>query len=638
MGLTQHVIILVGLVLLTVASYLPILDGAKEFTNLDDGVYVVDQPLVRAFDASTIATLFDPSTEVSSNYHPLTMVSLGIDHALFGMDASAFARTNLLFHVLNTILVFFVVFHLLDRNVVAAGIAACLWGIHPMHVESVAWISERKDVLYTFFLLLSLLSYQRYLRDNNLFYFVLTSLAFVASCLSKAMAVPLPIALFVLDYYYKRGLSIRSVIEKIPLLAVSVWVGITAISIQSKAAIAEFDVITPMQRIAFAGYGFVMYWVKMLAPFELSAFYPYPTTGAGGEVHPLYFLMPFLAAAIVAVPVLLSRGNKPLQRLVVVGMALFALFVALVLQLISVGQVIMAERYTYVPYLGSLLLLAYVLWRAIERWKLIGWGITLGFIAMCSALTYTQAGVWKTSETLWTQVIERYPYEWTQTGDQVNVTRVGVAAAYGSRASYYMTKGLDDKAYQDLQVFEVAKAPDVKGMQMLGVVYGRRKEYAKSIAMLDNVVAQKPNWDEPYFNRAISYAMVQRHAEAAADFERALALGVKAADQRMAAVGAAREHLNAKQYQACIVAAERVMALFPDEADGPFLKGTAMVNLKRYDEALQLLNASLTLAPNNAAAWFNIAVAHKGRGAASEARTAAARAAALGFNVPQGAF
>ena len=87
-----------------------------------------------------------------------------------------------------------------------------------------------------------------------------------------------------------------------------------------------------------------------------------------------------------------------------------------------------------------------------------------------------------------------------------------------------------------------------------------------------------------------------------------------------------------------MVAAERVMALFPDEADGPFLKGTAMVNLKRYDEALQLLNASLTLAPNNAAAWFNIAVAHKGRGAASEARTAAARAAALGVNVPQGAF
>lgn len=624
--------------LVTVLSYLPVFDADKEFTNWDDNVYVTEQPLVKSFDASTIATFFDPSTEVSSNYHPLTMISLAADHAMFGADASAFARTNLLFHVLNTFLLFWFVFRLLNGNLIVAGITAIVWGVHPMHVESVAWISERKDVLYAFFLLLSLLSYQRYLRSSNMLFLLGSTLAFVASCLSKAMAVPLPIALLVLDYYYRRGFSIRTVVEKLPMLAMSVWIGITALSIQSKTAIAKFDVITPLQRVAFAGYGFVMYWVKMLLPFELSTYYPYPTTGAGGEVNALYFLMPVVALAIVVVPIVFTRGRPDLRRMIVLAMAVFVLFVALVLQLISVGQVIMAERYTYVPYVGSVLLLAYGLWRLIERWRIVGWTLTSAFVVMCVSLTYVQAGVWKNSETLWTQVIERYPYEWTETDGSITVTRVGAAPAYGSRASYYMKKNMDDKAFADLRVLEIVQAPDWKGQQMLGVLYGRRNEYDKSIDVLTKVITAQPTNGEPYYNRGISYAMTGKSAQAAADFDMAIRNGVTGDELRMSMIGAAREHLNAKQHAACYEAASRLTAAYPNDAEGPFLAGTALVNLKRYDEAIEALTRAAAMKPDYAAAWFNMAVAHKERGERDKARAAAAKAAQLGFNVPEGAF
>ncbi|MBU3680022.1 MAG: tetratricopeptide repeat protein, partial [Candidatus Kapabacteria bacterium] len=624
-------LICVGIVVLTVLAYLPVFDGAKEFTNWDDGVYVTEQPLVKKLDAGTIATFFNPSTEVSANYHPLTMISLAVDYALFGENASAFARTSLLFHVLNTLLVFWFVMRLLNGNVIVAGLTACLWGVHPMHVESVAWISERKDVLYTFFLLLSLIAYQQYLRQYNLVYFLACCLAFIASCLSKAMAVPLPIALVLLDYVHQRRLTIRSVAEKLPLLAASVWFGITALTIQSKVAIAAFDVITPFQRVAFAGYSFVMYWVKMVFPFGLATFHPYPTLEAGGEINPLYFLMPIIALFMIALPVYLTRRHVDTQRLVVLGIGLFTLFVALVLQLISVGQVIMAERYTYVPYVGSLLLLSYVFWRLIARRPLIGWGVSIVFIIACVVLTYAQAGVWKNSKTLWTQVIERYPYEWTESAGRITVTRVGAASAYGSRASYLMNKGADEEAFSDLRVLEIVGSTDWKGQQMLGVMYGRRQDYQRSIEVLTKVIAMVPQSPEPYYNRGVSYAMSGSHAEAASDFESAISRGIIEPDLRTCVFGAARENLDAVRYDLCLAAAERATAMYPNDAEGPFLAGTALVNLKRYDDAISMLRRTVTLKPDYAVAWFNLAVAYKQRGTSDQARTAAKRAADLGY-------
>jgi hypothetical protein len=194
------------IVLATIVAYLPVFDAQKELTNWDDNVYVTNQTLVTSLSADTVAKIFDTSTQVSLNYHPLTMLSLAINHKFSGMSARGYAVTNLVLHILNTLLVFAFIWTLSHRKFWVAALSSLWFGIHPMHVESVAWVSERKDVLYCFFLVLSLISYLQWVRKKQVVFLGLTFVAFVASLLSKAMATPLPFVYLLIDYYEGRSL------------------------------------------------------------------------------------------------------------------------------------------------------------------------------------------------------------------------------------------------------------------------------------------------------------------------------------------------------------------------------------------------------------------------------------------------
>ncbi len=287
-----------GILLITFICYLPVLSDKKEFTNWDDPGYVTEQKLVKDLNAETLKTLFKPSTDVMLNYHPLTMISLGIDYKL-GFDKKTntlsikpFAWSNLILHLLNTALVFIFLYLLSGRRIWAAVISALWFGIHPMHVESVAWISERKDVLYCFFFLLSCIAYLKYLETNRFLLLASCFFFFVLSCLSKAMAVPLPLVLILIDILHKRKINFKVVLEKAPFLIVALLIGYNAVLIQDKGAIAEFEIFTLAERFMFAAYGFFMYIVKLIAPFELSAFYPYPNLDESGNIPAVYYLSP----------------------------------------------------------------------------------------------------------------------------------------------------------------------------------------------------------------------------------------------------------------------------------------------------------------------------------------------------------
>jgi hypothetical protein len=183
-------LIILGILALTFIAYLPGFSPEKEFTNWDDLGYVVEQPLVKTSNSDSLKLLFEPTTQVMLNYHPLTMLTLAYNYSNAELDIQPYFKTNLFLHILNTFLVFLVLFKWSKSSLYIAGFGALIFGIHPMHVESVAWISERKDVLYTFFFLLSLLSYLRYLDRQKIGWLLLTFVLFIASCLSKAMAVP----------------------------------------------------------------------------------------------------------------------------------------------------------------------------------------------------------------------------------------------------------------------------------------------------------------------------------------------------------------------------------------------------------------------------------------------------------------
>ncbi len=191
-----------AIAVITYITYTPSLSGS--FTNWDDDTYVTANPVIQSPSIDWKAIFTQP---VALNYHPVTMLTLVLNYKVAGNEPKAYHATNLLLHIMNSILLFLFFYFLSGRKIVTGALAGLLSGIHPMHVESVAWISERKDVLYVFFLLLSLLAYVRYRSGHKTVWLICCFLLFLLSCLSKAMAVVLPLLLILIDYFQQRKLT-----------------------------------------------------------------------------------------------------------------------------------------------------------------------------------------------------------------------------------------------------------------------------------------------------------------------------------------------------------------------------------------------------------------------------------------------
>src|SRR6266487_4457073 len=284
----------------TAVCFFPMLKN--NFTNWDDEYYVINDALLRGPDWQGIF-----SQPVVSNYHPLTIITLAINYGLTGLDPSSYLVFNFLLHLLNTALVFYFIWTISDKKIWVASITALIFGIHPMHVESVAWISERKDVLYTLFFLLSLIQYWRFLQAGKRLSLWLCFLFFILSLLSKPAAIILPLVLFLLDYWKGRRINLRSAIEKIPFFIIAVVFAVLTVKIQSEKAMTGLDVFPIWTRLLFACYTAMTYFFRFFIPYPLSAFHPYPS--------PDHLGLPVLISPIfvIALGLILwyKRKNKP---------------------------------------------------------------------------------------------------------------------------------------------------------------------------------------------------------------------------------------------------------------------------------------------------------------------------------------
>ena len=626
-------LLLVAIVVLTFVAYLPGFSPEKEFTNWDDRGYIVEQPLAKSIQTDSLKILFEPSTQVMLNYHPLTMISLAYNYANAGLDIQPYFKTNLLLHILNTVLVFFVLYRLGRSSLFIAGFGALFFGIHPMHVESVAWISERKDVLYTFFFLASLLTYLIYSEKQKMLWLVTAFTLFVASCLSKAMAVPLPLVFFLVDYLNKRKFTIGSVLEKLPFLALSVWIGLNAVKIQSAGAIAEYEIFTTFQRVMFASYGFLMYWVKFFVPTNLSAFYPYPTFGENQEIPTIFYASPFIVLMLLLAPfVYFLKRKKELLPIYIFGMGFFILMIALVLQFISVGSAIMADRYAYVPYIGGSFILLFVLQSlgSNDSKKRILTIVLSVYSVFLLAQCYNRVGVWTNSETLWTNVIEQYPYDIEQVGNVVKVKTAGVEVAYKNRGNYYRETGRMDLAFVDYEVLVRARAKDPLIYSNAGNMYALQDKFKESIEMYKLALERDSTTYDVYLNRGITFSKMNDHTRAAKDFEKAFSLKE---NDVMSLVNLCAELLNAKQYEQTIKRANLLTQLSPNSYEGYFYRGTANVNLKNYAIAIVDLNKAIGFKSDYSFAWFNTAVAYNAVGNKKKALEYALKAKSLGMDV-----
>lgn len=479
----------------------------NEFTNWDDEFYVTRNQLLRGPDWGGIAT-----TQVLGNYHPLTILSYAFNYAISGLNPFSYLLVNYLFHLANTLLVFYFIWNISGKNKMVAAFVALVFGVHPMHVESVAWVAERKDVLYTFFFLLALLKYWRYLIDGQKKDLWICFSLFILSLLSKPAAIVLPLVLLLLDYWKGRSISWKLLIEKIPFFLFSLVFGITTVAIQSKSAMVGLGVFSITDRLLFGCYTLMTYFYRFLVPYPLSAFHPFPMTnfpGYGILLSPI-----FVVALLVAFWFL--RKNK----IFVFGMLFFIVNLLLVLQILSVGLTIVSERYTYVPYIG----LAFMLAMLVSQIKFIPqkaiMGVAALFIVVMGVMTFQRTKIWKNSGVLWTNALKYTP---------------NAPYARTNRANYLSKLALrsDQKAHAD-SIYKVAfedcrialsiwpnHAP---AFEYRGLMHLDRGEYKEAFEDANQLIKLKPDYRLAYDIRATCYFKMNQPEKALEDYRKCVQL------------------------------------------------------------------------------------------------------------------
>lgn len=534
--------VLLGLLALTFIAYLPALSAG--FVNWDDKLYVSENEFIRSLSWENIVDMF--SSFSAGNYHPLTILSFALNYQMGGMEPAVYHWTNLLFHLIDVGLVLFFIYKLTNNNLLIAGITAFFFAIHPMHVESVAWVSSRKDVLYVFFFVLGLIGYLKYIDKKSWKQLVTVGIFFVLACLSKPAAVVFPFSLILIDYFKDRKLLSKAVIlEKIPFFVIAAVFGLATLMAQDSAgAVDDQSKFSFVNKILFASYSLMSYLFKAFIPVNQSCYYPYPEVAEGLSWE--FYIAP-LGVLGVAVLGWMSRKSG---KTVIFGLLFFLANLLLVLQLLTVGGAIMAERYTYVPYIGLFFIVAtgfaWIWKQPSGSWKSIRLPAAGLLGAMAIAFTfmnYQQAQVWTNGGTLWTQAISSFP----------------VARCYGNRADYYEEEGQLTKALPDLNkaleikgadpgylltrgtlLFDMGRDQDamndfVLGLQNnpdeeekcelyvnIGSVYGRSQNYQKSLESFNQALAIKPDHKNGLINRGILHSILGNLDASLADYEKYL--------------------------------------------------------------------------------------------------------------------
>lgn len=522
--------------------------GKNQFVDWDDNEYVVDNYLVNNPKKESLKDVF--TTVVSLNYHPLTILSLRANSNVcktckYGISPRPFIRGNIILHILNTLLVLILIYKLTGGNILIAFLVSALFGVHPMHVESVAWISGRKDLLYAFFFLSGLLAYLEFLKERRARYLWLTAsfILFIFSCLSKATAVVFPVVAILLNFWiyytgeekpvrevFKKAFSPSRLIILLPFFAVSVFVGLMAASIQNgnnflglfnfirhpQDVINTSDNISLFHRFQVASYGFVMYIVKFFFPVKLSTLYPYPTQAEFSQGSlPAILWLTFSVTIFIAYIVIRSLRKT---RLYFFSIGFYFVTVALVLQFVSVGMAIMADRYTYLPYIGLSLIPATIIADSPAGRKKILLILSACFLLVMMILSKNQIKTWHDSETLWTQVIKHYPH---------------LAFARGARGKYlYMMssmarnekekKMLEEKAMIDLKEAIKAGSKSAEVYEDTGVLLVTKGDPKDALPLLNIAISLEPRKGRAYYNRAMIYDQLDKKEEAIKDYNMAL--------------------------------------------------------------------------------------------------------------------
>lgn len=554
--------------------YLPSL--GNDFVNWDDSVYVYDNQYLKQDFFSFIKWMF--ASIYSSNWHPLLWLSFKVDYALWELNPFGYHLSNVLLHGANVLLVVLLTGRLLqaatdmldNRMLTAAALAGAVFGLHPLHVESVAWISGRKDVLYAFFWLLSLLAYVKYVESRKASHYIACIGAFCLSLMSKPMAATLPIVLLILDYYPLMRLNRKewlkiSVLEKVPFFVLSGLDFLATVYAQSAGgALTRLDAIPLWQRVATAIKALGFYLYKFALPFNLSPYYP---LSLKTETFSLEFALSLAAVAAVTATGLLYARKLPV---IATAWGYYIATLLPVLGFFQTGTHAAADRFMYMPVLGPVAVLAALAAWAGERFKgrargFAAAGVILALLGLAglAVVSVKQARLWKNSFTLWSRAIELYPES---------------LQPYAGRGKEFLDKGDHLRAIEDFtSAIARGNMPYAgktvrlfKSFSNRGLAYIETGNYEGALNDFDAAIGYSPGNAALYYNRGIALGLLGRLEEAVESYRHAVSLEP---DFPSPYNNLAKIYTGAGKFEEAIVLMSRAIALEPSEGGYYFNRG-----------------------------------------------------------------
>jgi len=591
----KNILFLALLLLVTFGVYYQV--TSHDFVNYDDDTLITNNRVVvdpaRSWAECFTWNIFTP------HFKPLVLLSWRAEYQTFGEKPAVFLFNNLLLHALNVLLVFFLSLTLLKKFIpdqkqaisLAAFFVALAFAVHPLHVESVAWAVERKDVLYTFFFLLSWWSYLQYLEKNKYTYLLLCALFYLLVLLSKSMGITLIAVLFLTDYLYGRKNIVALIKEKIPVILFFV-VGIYLYGLidyltgfVSGGAASSNNSVTETLQVAAASSPFLqivlMAFLKVflmlahvLIPLHISVIYE------GKEIQKMlgvfFYMIPFVVLGLFYLAYRLSGKHKE----ILFGLLFFLIAFS---PAITIGKyegvgVFVGDRYTYAPMLG--LLLAIVVWcfRIPSSFKQLPIVLLSILSIVYMALTLPAIGVWKNAETLWTNAIEK--------------TKCA-APAYNGRGVYYLNKTKEtDKALADFDAAILCDSNHVRAIYNRGIILMNKNRNAEALRDYNRAIYLNPKYVEAYVNRGNILRDQGQNDAAMMDYNTAIQLSPEFSKSYF---NRGSLFLNMKRFDEAIADCDQAISLDRNYAKAYYNKGVALFNLSRKEEACKEFSTSLTL-------------------------------------------
>ena len=630
-------LICLALAILTIVVFLPIRDSG--FVSLDDDVYVYENTSIQSglnWDSIKQAFSFELAKR-SGHWHPVTWLSWMVDYTIFGLNPFGYHLVNLLFHVLNTILLFLIL-HRMTKALWPSAFVAALFAIHPLHVESVAWVTERKDVLSTFFWMLTVGAYSYYVENRELKRYVFVLIFFVLGLMSKSMLVTLPFVLLLLDYWplrrfsevnpgpavqtailkpavsgrqkkksrkkdtekgmakevpkvgkpavsesqFKWSLIYPLLLEKVPLFILSIFSSIAAVLAAHSAGAVHTEDIPLGDRIGNAFVSYIAYIGKMILPINLAVLYPYPKAMILWQVLGAVMLLIVITFAVIRlfrkVPYLSTGWLWYLGTLVpVIG-------------IVQAGPQAMADRYTYISMIGLFVIVAWGIPDLLNKWqyrKETLLALSILSVLFLATMTWRQVGYWQNSITLYNHTLEITDGNWLISFNRGNILH---------------NHNNFSQAIEDYNKAIASKSDCAELFNNRGAAYKDIGDYKKALEDLNKSILIKPKYAAAYNNRGGVYHKQGNFKQALDDYDRAIEINPGFAEFYKNR-GVVYNHIG--NFEQAIMDFNKAIEINPGYAEVYFNRGNAWFGLGIRSQAIEDYGRAIKKQPNYMDAYFN---------------------------------